>query len=81
VPEQPQGGVKPTPEPCRYCGHRLRAADPEHRRWWPFCCERCKMAELGLWFQDRYVVSRPLDQVADDAGIKKEPPKAKGQGR
>jgi hypothetical protein len=38
------------------------------------------MAELGLWFQDRYVVSRPLDQVADDAGIKKEPPKAKGQG-
>jgi len=25
------------------------------------------MAELGLWFQDRYVVSRRLDEVTDDA--------------
>jgi hypothetical protein len=36
------------------------------------------MAELGLWFQDRYVVSRPLHEVADDAGVKKEPPKPGG---
>jgi hypothetical protein len=32
------------------------------------------MAELGLWFEDRYGLSRPIDQVADDAGGKKEPP-------
>jgi len=25
------------------------------------------MAELGLWFEGRYVISRPVDQVADDA--------------
>jgi hypothetical protein len=28
------------------------------------------MAELGLWFQDRYVLSRPIDQIADDAAVK-----------
>jgi hypothetical protein len=25
------------------------------------------MAELGLWFQDRYVISRPPGEVTDDA--------------
>jgi hypothetical protein len=25
------------------------------------------MAELGLWFSDRYVISRPVGEVADDA--------------
>ena len=54
-------------ERCRYCDRLLDANDPEHQRYWPFCCERCKMAELGAWFDDRYVVSRPLDEVADDA--------------
>jgi hypothetical protein len=33
------------------------------------------MAELGLWFQDRYVVSRPVDQVADDAAAPSPPAK------
>jgi hypothetical protein len=32
------------------------------------------MAELGLWFEDRYGLSRPIGQVADDAGGEKEPP-------
>ena len=52
---------------CRYCKRRLRPGDPEHKRFWPFCSDRCKMAELGLWFQDRYVLSRRLDEVTDDA--------------
>ena len=60
-------------ERCRYCGRRLDPADPQHKRFWPFCCERCKMAELGLWFQDRYHISRAPDEVADDAAAP--PPK------
>ena len=47
----------PAAEACRYCRRPLNPADADHRRFWPFCCERCKMAELGLWFQDRYVLS------------------------
>jgi len=54
-------------ERCRYCSRRLRPADPQHKRFWPFCSERCKMAELGLWFADRYRIGRPLDEVSDDA--------------
>ena len=67
--------MKAPAERCRYCGRRLRPADPEHQRWWPFCSERCKMAELGLWFEGRYVLSRPADHVADDAAGGNEPPK------
>jgi len=74
VPERQEGGLKAPRERCRYCGRRLRPADPEHKRFWPFCSERCKMAELGLWFEDRYGLSRPIGQVAADAGGKKEPP-------
>jgi endogenous inhibitor of DNA gyrase (YacG/DUF329 family) len=58
---------KPRREKCRYCGRAITAADAEHARYWPFCSARCKMAELGHWLEGRYVISRPLDQAADDA--------------
>ncbi len=61
-------------ERCRYCDRPLNPADPQHRCHWPFCCARCRMAELGRWFDERYVVSRPIDQVADDAGGSPKPP-------
>ena len=59
--------VRQKSQPCRYCGRALDPADPVHAQFWPFCAERCCMAELGLWFQERYVISRPLEEVADDA--------------
>ncbi|MCX5683033.1 MAG: DNA gyrase inhibitor YacG [Planctomycetota bacterium] len=77
---QKQGQVNPgKAEKCRYCGRSLNAADPEHKRFWPFCSDRCKMAELGLWFEDRYRISREVDEVADDAGAK--PPETPKGGR
>lgn len=78
-PEEDQ--VKPgRAEKCRYCGRRLDPAGPEQRRLWPFCSERCKMAELGLWFQGRYRMGRPLGEVADDAAaLPPEPPPRGGQ--
>lgn len=65
-------------ERCRYCHRPLNRADPDHERHWPFCGARCKTAELGLWFQDRYVISRPLDEVADDAALTDEAPPPAG---
>lgn len=54
-------------ERCRYCGRGLDPADPAHRRHWPFCCRRCRLAELGHWLQERYVISRRVEEVADEA--------------
>lgn len=67
--------VRQAAEPCRYCGRPLDRTDPVHVEHWPFCCARCKTAELGAWFGERYVISRPIDQVADDAAPP-EPPEA-----
>ena len=46
------------------------APGAKHR---PFCCDRCRLADLGRWFRGDYVVSRPLrpddrpEPTADDA--------------
>jgi endogenous inhibitor of DNA gyrase (YacG/DUF329 family) len=55
---------------CRYCDRKLDPADPARKEFGPFCSDRCRMAELGLWLEGRYAISRPLDQVADDAAQK-----------
>jgi len=80
VSERKEGGLSAPAERCRYCGRRLRAPDPEHKRFWPFCSDRCKMAELGLWFQDRYAISRPVGEVADDAAVTKRRPLRRAGG-
>ena len=33
----------------------------------PFCSDRCKMADLGRWFAEEYVVPRPLGPEDGDA--------------
>jgi endogenous inhibitor of DNA gyrase (YacG/DUF329 family) len=63
----PAGGA--APERCPPC-RRPVAPDAEHR---PFCGDRCRLADLGRWFREDYVVSRPLrpddrpDPSADEA--------------
>lgn len=39
---------------CPQCGQptRLDAGNP----WRPFCCERCKLLDLGEWFDERKVI-------------------------
>ena len=54
-------------ERCRYCSRPLDRREAAHRRFGPFCSERCRLAELGQWFGERYVISREVEQVADDA--------------
>lgn len=43
--------------PCPRCGKRGRwfAA-----KWGPFCSERCKLIDLGQWFNEEHRVSRPI---------------------
>ena len=49
---------------CPSCGDENLDPDPAKNRWFPFCSERCKMVDLGHWFNGDYRISRPVE--ADD---------------
>jgi len=50
---------------CRKMFVTVRAEDAPHR---PFCCERCKMIDLGRWLDGTYSIQEPIlpdDMEAD----------------
>ena len=34
--------------------------------WRPFCCERCKMIDLGDWFEERHVIPEDLARSQEE---------------
>ncbi|MFN2646544.1 MAG: DNA gyrase inhibitor YacG [Burkholderiales bacterium] len=54
---------------CPRCG-ALSAYAPANE-WRPFCSERCKLIDLGLWASERYRVG------GENAGPEAEPPPEK----
>lgn len=48
---------------CRRCGESvlvdLDVALPPH---YPFCSERCRMIDLGKWFDEEFKVSRAIEE-------------------
>ena len=60
---------------CPCCGVRFRVridrggkavgADPPPL---PFCSRRCRLIDLGLWLEEAYTISEPLDrrEAAED---------------
>jgi endogenous inhibitor of DNA gyrase (YacG/DUF329 family) len=59
---------------CRICGKTIvvpaPADDVENAPLppnFPFCSERCRMADLGRWFAEDYRVGRP-ERGSGDAG-------------
>ncbi len=34
----------------------------------PFCCERCRTIDLAKWRDEKYVISRPIEQADLDEG-------------
>ena len=47
---------------CPHCKKEVKASSPEDSPLFPFCSERCKMADLGKWFTEEYRVSRPIEE-------------------
>ncbi len=41
---------------CAIC---KKDADPSGE-FYPFCCERCKLIDLGNWASEKYVISTPI---------------------
>jgi uncharacterized protein len=44
--------------PCRICGQTASSHD-EH---FPFCSQRCRMADLGKWFNEDYKITREIKE-------------------
>ena len=34
-------------------------------QYMPFCCERCKLIDLGDWASEKYVISTPITPPQD----------------
>ena len=42
-----------------------KALVPADAQYWPFCCEKCKLIDLGNWALERYRV--PAEEIDLDA--------------
>jgi endogenous inhibitor of DNA gyrase (YacG/DUF329 family) len=45
---------------CPHCRRELQIASLEALPHPPFCSERCRMADLGGWLSDEFVISQPI---------------------
>ena len=43
-----------SPTPCPIC--KKPAADQKANPTWPFCCDRCKLIDLGRWLDGKYAI-------------------------
>jgi endogenous inhibitor of DNA gyrase (YacG/DUF329 family) len=34
--------------------------------YFPFCCERCRLIDLGNWAAGKYVVTSPVEPASED---------------
>ena len=46
---------------CPSCKTAVPIAEALRPEAFPFCSKRCKMADLGRWFGEEYVVPAPVD--------------------
>ena len=57
---------------CPVCNKKIpfdkdSKEEPQRPPHFPFCSERCKMVDLGRWFDHRYTISRELNPIDDDS--------------
>jgi hypothetical protein len=43
---------------CPTCGKRVRHTDAGSE-WFPFCSRRCKLIDLGKWFDEEHKIESP----------------------
>lgn len=45
---------------CPHCGKTLEYQSVKDHPHFPFCSERCKMVDLGKWFDEDHKISEDL---------------------
>lgn len=48
------------------CPHCKTLTTWEENPWRPFCSERCKLIDLGMWVEERYKIEGGADEEDDD---------------
>jgi endogenous inhibitor of DNA gyrase (YacG/DUF329 family) len=51
---------------CPTC--KKQAAWSPKNKWRPFCCERCKLIDLGDWFEERNRIPDETEPVFPNEG-------------
>lgn len=47
---------------CRYCQKEIRYNSVSDVPTFPFCSERCKLIDLGLWLDEKHRIETPVSQ-------------------
>jgi len=50
---------------CPHCKKRVTFKSSSDLPFFPFCCERCKMADLGMWFREEHGIPGPKEKPDD----------------
>lgn len=51
---------------CRYCQKEIRYNSVADVPTFPFCSERCKLIDLGLWLDEKHRIESPLSQEEEE---------------
>ncbi|MGR3311288.1 MAG: DNA gyrase inhibitor YacG [Candidatus Brocadiales bacterium] len=51
---------------CRYCQKEIRYNSVSDVPTFPFCSERCKLIDLGLWLDEKHRIESPVAQEGEE---------------
>jgi endogenous inhibitor of DNA gyrase (YacG/DUF329 family) len=53
---------------CPTCGRPVVRRRPQDAPFFPFCCERCRLIDLGKWFDEEQRISEALPGLKEQEG-------------
>ena len=57
----PMSNAKVYRSTCPTCGADVKARDLSKAPFFPFCGRRCKLVDLGKWFDGEHRIEQPLE--------------------
>ena len=51
---------------CPCCGGKVKDSGPGALPFFPFCSRRCKLIDLGKWFDGQHRIETPLDSARQE---------------
>ena len=50
---------------CPICAKEVKLGEPD----FPFCCERCRLIDLGNWSAEKYRISTPANPQSNEEDL------------